>query len=51
MENSGILMQRTMAKSAALNEGIAPISQELINAMRAKGRLIDVAVKESDDYR
>ena len=26
-----------MAKSAALNEGIAPISQELINAMRAKG--------------
>lgn len=38
-------------KSAVLNNGTVPITEDLVNAMRNKGRKIDIAVKGSDDYR
>ena len=42
---------RSIPKSAALNHGTEPITEDLVNAMRNKGRKIDIAVKGSDDYR
>jgi len=37
-------------KSALLNKGVTQITPELVDAMRSKGRVIDVATKGSEDY-
>ncbi|HEY2567144.1 MAG TPA: hypothetical protein VGH95_05520, partial [Candidatus Aquirickettsiella sp.] len=50
-EASGSLLFRTRPTSSALNEGVAPITKDLVNSMRSKGRSIDIASKGSDDYK
>ena len=50
-EKSGSLLFRTSPTSSILNEGLAPITNDLVSAMRNKGRSINIAVKGSDDYR
>ena len=50
-EEFGSLLFRTEPTSSALNEGVTPITNNLVNTMRSKGRSIDIAYKGSDDYR
>jgi len=50
-ESSGITLFRNGVKSAELNKGVTPITEDLVYSMRRKGRTIDIAVKGSDDYR
>lgn len=45
------MLFRTNPTSAALNKGVTLISEDLVNAMRNKGRTINIAVEGTDDYR